>query len=308
MPDRAPWPRPPRVLIAHGEEWSARSLESILVPNGYQILRAYTAAQALERVASVEPDVVIVADQLPDAEGLDVCRALRDGALIPAITPILMMFASHPPKLQRLTVLRSGVREILTQPLDAEELLLKLGAYVEAQLEAERMRHASLLDQASELYSPEGLARRARELVATASRHGAPLACVVFGVDTGSEENEAAVLSYVADALRKSGRTSDAIGRVSKSEFAVLAPATDAEGADMLATRLVKAMNTGQAQAGRIKPKLGVRAGYEAVSDMRAAPIEPSALVERARAAVQTLYAQGSVERVRRYEPRRGMT
>lgn len=307
MPDRAPWPRPPQVLIAHGQEWSARSLESILVPNGYQVLRAFTAAQALEQARTIPPDVVIVADRLPDAEGLELCRVLRDGALVRSMTPILMMFTNHPPRLQRLAVLRDGVREILTHPLDVEDLLLRLGAYVEVTFEVERMRHESFLDQASELYSAKELARRARELVAAASRHGAPLACVVFGVDV-SEENEAGVISYVANELQKSGRTSDAIGRVSNSEFAVLAPATDAQGADALAVRLVAALDRGQPTVGKIKPRLGVRAGYEAVSDWRATPMEPSTLVQRARAAVPTPYAQDNVERVRRYEPRFGMT
>ena len=39
--------RPPLVLIANDQEWSARSLESILGPAGYAVLRAYTGRQAL---------------------------------------------------------------------------------------------------------------------------------------------------------------------------------------------------------------------------------------------------------------------
>ena len=47
MPDRDMSQRPPLVLIANDQEWSARSLESILAPNGYAVLRAYTGIQAL---------------------------------------------------------------------------------------------------------------------------------------------------------------------------------------------------------------------------------------------------------------------
>src|SRR4051812_17285291 len=48
MADRDKASRPPLVLIANDQEWSARSLESILGPNGYAVVRAYTGQQALE--------------------------------------------------------------------------------------------------------------------------------------------------------------------------------------------------------------------------------------------------------------------
>src|SRR5215218_1743776 len=70
--------RPPLVLVANDQEWSARSLESILGPNGYAVLRAYTGRQALELARSAQPDVVIVDVRMPDIDGLDVCEVLRD--------------------------------------------------------------------------------------------------------------------------------------------------------------------------------------------------------------------------------------
>ena len=48
----------PLVLIANDQEWSARSLESILGPNGYAVIRAYTGQQALERARAAAWTVV----------------------------------------------------------------------------------------------------------------------------------------------------------------------------------------------------------------------------------------------------------
>ncbi len=67
----------PLVLIANDQEWSARSLESILAPNGYAVVRAYTGHQALERVRTSEPDLIILDAQMPDMHGFEVCRTLR---------------------------------------------------------------------------------------------------------------------------------------------------------------------------------------------------------------------------------------
>ena len=51
MPEREKARHAPLVLIANDQEWSARSLESILVPKGYEVVRAYTGRQALEQAA-----------------------------------------------------------------------------------------------------------------------------------------------------------------------------------------------------------------------------------------------------------------
>ncbi len=79
---------PPLVVIANGEELHTRTLESILGPHGFAVLRAYTGKQALDRCRSAHPDIIIVDSELPDMDGLAVCRALRDDPAISASTPI----------------------------------------------------------------------------------------------------------------------------------------------------------------------------------------------------------------------------
>ena len=77
MPERDKPSRPPLVLVANDQEWSARSLESILGPHGYAVLRAYTGRQTIDLARSAQPDVIILDARLPDLDGLDVCRSLR---------------------------------------------------------------------------------------------------------------------------------------------------------------------------------------------------------------------------------------
>ena len=50
MPDSIRSSQQPLILIANEQEWSARSLESILSPGGYDVLRVFTGAQAIELV------------------------------------------------------------------------------------------------------------------------------------------------------------------------------------------------------------------------------------------------------------------
>ena len=243
--------RPPLALIGSDQEWSIRSIESILGPHGYAVLRAYNGKEVLERAQSGQPDVVILDLRLPDQDGRAVCRTLRDQRIVSPATPILMISSGHPAKADRLKALQAGAWEVLSLPLDAEEFLLKLSAFVQAKTESDALREEGLVDRSTGFYSVRGLARRAREVGAEAFRRKTALACVVIGVDPvgadGAENGTdgaalAEALDIVAQAFQGTARSSDIIGRLGRSEFAVIAPSTDAEGAARLAERLAAAV------------------------------------------------------------------
>ena len=275
------------------------------------MLRAYTGKKALERALSTQPDLVILDANLPDLDGFEVCRALRGDPRFSATIPILMTTSGHPTRTERLSALRAGAWDFLGHPIDAEELLLRLDAYVLAKFEADRVRDESLLDQVTGLYNLKGLGRRARELGSQAFRHESALACVVVAPDLGSadvgaEENDRAVSSAVgrlAGMLKKEGRASDVIARVGRTEFAVIAFGTDAEGAVKLAQRLARSLET-EAANGGTAPAIRVRAGYEAVANFRDAPIEPLDLVAHATTALRR--ARADSEWILPFEQRAG--
>ena len=309
MPYQTSAGRPPLALIGSDQEWSIRSIESILGPHGYAVLRAYTGKEVLERAQSGQPDIVIIDMRLPDREGREVCRALRAERLISPSTPIVAITAGHPSKQERLAVLSAGAWETYSLPLDPEEFLAKLNTYVQAKAEADALREEGLVDRVTGFYSVRGLARRAREVGAEAYRRRSALACVVIGVEpsgNGAEADHAALdllLEAVARAFQGTARSSDVIGRLGRSEFAVIAPATDAEGAARLAARLAAAVEEGRAAADGPAADLTLRAGYEAVADLHETPMEPVDLLVRATAALRQARSQGGRNSVFRYTP-----
>lgn len=282
MTERTPRARPPLVLIANSQEWHARSLESILGPCGYAVLRSYTGKQTLDLALSGHPDLILLDTDLPDRDGFEVCQELRSQAGVGPSTPILMTSSSHASRQKRLQALRAGAWDFLGSSLDGEELPLRLDAYIRAKREVDRTREESLLDELTGLYSIRGLARRARELSSQAFRHNEPFACIVL-TPVRSEQTGAVtlpsteLLETLARALREAGRTSDAIGIVGPGEFAVVAQGTDAEGAERLAERLARATS-----AVVDDPNVRMAAGYDAVEHFRDSPVEPSDMLRRA--------------------------
>jgi len=289
MTDRTPRARPPLTLIANSQEWHSRSLESILGPHGYAVLRAYTGKQAIERAQSSRPDLIILDTDLPDRDGFEVCRELRADAGISPATPILMTSPGHSSRQKRLEALRAGAWDFIGSALDGEELPLRLDAYIRAKQEVDHAREESLLDELTGLYNVRGLARRARELGSQAFRHKEPFACIVLtpmlDSENGAEisvETTSAVMESLARVLRETGRNSDAIGTLGPGEFAVVAHGTDAPGAVRLVERLA------QAAAGVVAmPHIRMAAGYDAVPNYHDAPIEPSDMLMRASMAMR---------------------
>ena len=240
MANRDKAPTAPLVLIANDQEWSARSLESILGPNGYSVVRAYTGQQALERARTSQPDLIILDAQMPDMHGFEVCRTLRSDPRFSATTPIVITTSGPSGRTQRLEAYRAGAWEFLGQPLDGEALLLKLATFLQCKREVDCLREESLLDPGTGLYNMRGLARRAHEIGADAIPPARPAR--LRGVLAPRRRGRAPTRSPRGGSAahgRPGGQcssvrpaaSSDAIGRLGQSEFAVIAPATGAEGA-----------------------------------------------------------------------------
>ena len=157
MPVAATPTRIPLVLVANAQEWVSRSLESILRPAGYAVLKAYTGSDALEGARRATADVLIFDTALPDTDVLALCRALRVDPAITPSTPIFLTMSGPLGRTQVLDALRAGANGVWGQPLDTEEFLLRLEGPVRAKLDADAARAGGLLDPRTGLYNARGL-------------------------------------------------------------------------------------------------------------------------------------------------------
>ncbi len=285
--------RPVVVLIASKQEWTSRSLESILVPRGYAVLKTYTRAQALKQAQSDPPDAIIIDEQLPDGDGHELCQQLRARGLITPSTPIFLTLQRPPTRRDRLAALGARAWACLGDPLDAEELLALLAAFVPAKLDADQARTDGLVDEITGVYNVRGLTRRAQELAAHAARRHAALACVLLAPDPSPVEDgvteaaQEALVRRIAAALKATARHSDAIGRLGPSAFAVVAVDTDGGQARQLGERLAAAILAEADRPAEPLPRFRLRAGCHGVPDFHAASIDSAELMLRATTALQ---------------------
>ena len=300
---------PPLVLVANDQEWLSRSIESILGPSGFAVVQAHTGRHALELARRTRPDAVIIDADLTDLRGIEVCRILRADPRFAASIPIVVTTAGTASRVERLEAYRAGAWEYCSQPLDAEALLLKLGNFIRSKREIDRCHDDSLLDPATGLYNVRGLARRARELGAEASRRRAPLACVAIGPSVelpldadGNAEASVQLTHYLSQVVRRVARVSDAVGHLGRSEFAIIAPATEATGAVRLAERIQASVGDAQISVVGDETRVNMQAGYAAVPDFAHSTVDAVELMLRAATALRHVRSTEATKTITSFE------
>ncbi len=115
---------PLRILVVDDEPAILRFLRAGLSAQGFTVLQAETGAVALETARRVIPDVVVLDLGLPDMDGLDVIRHIRDsGSAIPII-----VLSSRDDEGSKVTALDLGADDFVTKPFGVDELFARIRA------------------------------------------------------------------------------------------------------------------------------------------------------------------------------------
>jgi two-component system KDP operon response regulator KdpE len=109
------------VLIVEDEPQMRRFLSTSLEASGFRIAEALTAREALAQTAGRNPDVVLLDLGLPDADGLEVTRRLREWSQVPVI--VISARGREPDK---IAALDAGADDYLTKPFGLGELLARI--------------------------------------------------------------------------------------------------------------------------------------------------------------------------------------
>jgi two-component system KDP operon response regulator KdpE len=112
-----------RVLVVDDEPQILRFLRASLGASGFEVIEAETGAEALKRAAADAPEIVVLDLGLPDMDGKDVIRSLREWSEIPII--VLSARAREAEKIEALDL---GADDYVNKPFGIGELLARLRA------------------------------------------------------------------------------------------------------------------------------------------------------------------------------------
>ena len=111
----------PIILLIEDELTVHKFLNASLPAHGFRLLGAETGADGLARAADYNPEVVLLDLGLPDMDGLDVTRRLREWSSV----PIIVLSARGQEK-DKIAALDAGADDYLTKPFSTGELLARI--------------------------------------------------------------------------------------------------------------------------------------------------------------------------------------
>jgi len=111
----------PRILVVDDEVAIRRFLRVSLTAHGYRVFEANGGQEAIETAASLRPDIIILDLGLPDVDGIEVTRHLREWSKVPII--ILSVRGQDEDK---IAALDAGADDYLTKPFSTGELLARI--------------------------------------------------------------------------------------------------------------------------------------------------------------------------------------
>jgi two-component system KDP operon response regulator KdpE len=120
----------PLILLIEDEPQMRRFLRAALGAQDYRLVEATTAREGLAQAASRNPDVILLDLGLPDRDGLEVTRELRQWSTIPVI-----VLSARGREQDKVAALDLGADDYLTKPFGVEELLARIRV---------ALRHATL--------------------------------------------------------------------------------------------------------------------------------------------------------------------
>ena len=284
------------VLIIDDNAETLRSLAEILREEGYDVTAAESSRRAMERFQEKYFPVVLIDRFMPEMDGLELCRAIRETES-PGYVFVILMTARNS---QAGTVagISAGADDYLAKPIESTELKARIETGLRI-LELERslreandeVRKLTVIDPLTGCFSlGYGIGRLAEDMRRT-ERYGHPLSLVLCGIDDlkaikelhGQSASESIMRAFV-NCIQGSIRNKvDWLCRYGREDFLLVLPETGLEGAKTMAERLREEVSRiaveFENQAVEITACFGV-AGFE--GDPKIGEVSPDKLIAEA--------------------------
>ncbi len=245
-----------RILVVDDSKSQLEWLVRVLEREGYDVRTAVTGGEAIRKVKTEAPDLVLLDKVLPDMDGLEVLRLVKP-RLEDQFIPFIVVSAKGDLK-SKMSGYQLGADDYLPKPFAEDELLarcrvmLRLKQLQDQLREAQRkLQDQSHTDALTGLRNRRFFDERLLEEFARAQRYSNPVALMMLDLDLFKQVNDLhghqagdVVLREAAALIRASLRDPDICARYGGEEFAVILPMTHMSGALTVAERVWRALGS----------------------------------------------------------------
>ncbi len=286
-----------KVLLADDESMTRAMLCGWLRSWGYQVSMASNGREAIAALES-DPELrlAIIDWEMPEVDGVDVCRYVRERKGDEYVYIILLTGRNASEDI--VEGLEAGADDYLTKPCNRHELNVRLRVgrrIIELQqalvAAREALRVEAMHDGMTGLLNRTAFLDHMKSELARSERDGLPIGVLMIDLDHFKQINDInghaagdSVLKEVAKRVTRVLRKYDVVGRLGGEEFAVLLPRCNTTQSRSLATRVLDAIRTEPISAGAAQ--LDVTASIGACSTEQTLDRIPEALLAAADSAL----------------------
>lgn len=187
-------------------------------------------SEALKLAAAIRPDVVLLDIEMPDADGLEVCRQIKAHA---DLTDTLVLFVtSHDDAALEARALTAGAIDVVHKPVNPDIVRARVKNYLALKQRGDQLHRLSTVDGLTGVSNRRAFDIALEREWSRSERSGDPLALLICDIDHFKRYNDAlghvagdGCLQRVASELaRHARRSSDLLARYGGEEFAMLLP------------------------------------------------------------------------------------
>ncbi len=237
-----------KVLVADDDAINREVLAELLKPE-YTVLLAKDGTQALDRAVRHVPDLILLDVMMPDMDGFEVLRRLRDDPRTADIAVIFVSGLGHPE--DEAQGLKMGASDYILKPFNATVVMARVALHLQMVRQRRMLEHLAHVDGLTELANRRRFDEVFELECQRALRHETALSIALLDIDAFKQYNDhyghpagdralRAVARAAAAAVRRPG---DLAARYGGEEIVLLMPDTDAAHARAVVERLRDALN-----------------------------------------------------------------
>ena len=238
------------ILVVDDINKNLQLIGEILDDKGYDTTFATSGQQALARIETIQPDLILLDLMMPKMNGLQVCEQLKANPQYQEI-PIIFLTASTETE-HLLQAFAGGAVDYITKPFKVPELLARVKLHLELKHTKDQLKKAlQELEKLAGTDSLTGVANRRQLTIATEKelsrvrRYGHSFSMLLLDIDHFKQVNDTyghpvgdRVIVTMTDTIQSLLRRGDSLGRLGGEEFVVLLPHTNSDKALLVAERI----------------------------------------------------------------------
>jgi diguanylate cyclase (GGDEF)-like protein len=220
---------PARILIVDDDPSTVLLLAQLLEPAG--VVHVTTrGSQALDLAAAIRPDVILLDFEMPDADGIEVCRQIKAHADL--ADTLVLFVTSHEDVPLEARALTAGAIDVIHKPVNPDIVRARVKNYLSLKRQGDRLRRLSTVDGLTGVSNRRAFDTALELEWSRSDRTGDPLALMICDIDHFKGYNDAVghvggdgCLQRVARELaRHARRAADLVARYGGEEFVLLLP------------------------------------------------------------------------------------